>query len=184
MPRWKILKSTELFKARIFTLRSDECELPDGRVMPSYYVMDFPDWVNVIAVTNDKKMILVEQYRHAGDKVFLEVPGGTLDSRTEDPRMAGERELLEETGYRAGEVIDLGPHYPNPALQSNRMHSYLALDCKRVAEQDLDPFEDLQVKVIPISEAFAKWENGEFQHSIIAASLGRAWKLLRERGLL
>ncbi len=184
MSRWKTLKSTELFTAGWFRLRVDECELPDKRVMPKYYVMEFNDWVNVIAVTKDKQIILVEQYRHAAGEMFLELPGGTLDSRTEDPGAAGARELLEETGYRPAEMIDCGPHYPNPALQSNRMHTFLALDCEKVAEPDLDPFEDLQVRTMPLTEAHRKWEDGEFLHSIISASFSRTLKRLRERGLL
>ncbi len=184
MPKWKVLKSTELFDSGLFRLRSDQCELPDKRIMPKYFVLDFPDWVNVVAVTKDKQMVLVEQYRHAAGEVFLEVPGGSLDSRTEDPRLAGARELLEETGYKAGEIIDCGSHYPNPALQSNRMHSYLALDCEKVAEPDLDPFEDLKVRLMPVAEAFRRWESGEFTHSIISASFGRTLKHLRERGIL
>jgi len=184
MSRWKVLKSTELFSSGFFRLRTDECELPDGRVMPRYYVMDFPDWVNVIAVTSDRQMILVSQYRHAAGEVFLEVPGGSLDSRGEDPQAAGARELLEETGYRPSEMIDCGPHFPNPALNSNRMHTYLALGCELVSEPNLDPFEDLKVVILPVAEAYEKWTNGEFTHSIIAASFGRAVKHLRERGLL
>ncbi len=183
MSRWKVLNSTELFSAGLFTLRADQCELPDKRVMPRYYVLDFADWVNVVAITKDKQIVLVQQYRHAAGQEFLEVPGGSLDSRHEDPKAAGLRELLEETGYRAGEVIECGSHFPNPALQSNRMHSYLALDCEKVSEPQLDPFEDLRVVLMPVSEALQRWENGEFLHSIIAASFGRALKHLRARGI-
>lgn len=184
MSRWKVLKSTELFSAGWFSLRSDECELPDKRVMPKYYVMDFPDWVNVIAVTPDKQMILVEQYRHAAGEVFVELPGGSTDSRSEDPKSAGLRELLEETGFKGTEVIDCGAHFPNPALMSNRMHTFLVLGCEKVAEPDLDPFEDLQVRMMSVTDAYKKWENGEFTHSIIAASFGRAVRHLRSRGLV
>lgn len=184
MPRWKVLKSKELFNSGFFRLRTDECELPDKRVMPNYYVIDFADWVNVIAVTPDGQMILVEQYRHAAGEVFLEVPGGSADSRSEDPKVAGARELLEETGYQPAEMIDCGPHFPNPALQSNRMHTFLALGCVKVAEPDLDPYEDLQVRMMSVTDAYRKWENGEFTHSIISASFGRALKQLRARGYL
>jgi 8-oxo-dGTP pyrophosphatase MutT (NUDIX family) len=183
MSRWKIISSKELFNSGLFKLRSDECELPDKRVMPRYYVLDFPEWVNVVALTSDNQMILVEQYRHAAGEVFLEVPGGSADSRSEDPRVAGLRELREETGYEPGEVIDCGAHFPNPALQSNRMHTYLALDCRKVGEPELDPYEDLQVRLMPLAEALRKWEDGEFTHSIIAASIGRALKHLKARGL-
>lgn len=184
MSRWKTLKSTVLFQSPYVRLRSDECELPDKRVMPKYYVFDFPDWVNVVALTPDNQIILVEQYRHAAGEDFLEVPGGSTDHKGEDPRQAAARELLEETGYQPEEMIDCGAHFPNPALQSNRMHTFVALNCRKVAEPHLDPFEDLQVRLMPLTEAYKKWIDGELTHSIIAASFGRALRFLKERNLL
>jgi 8-oxo-dGTP pyrophosphatase MutT (NUDIX family) len=184
MSRWKVLKSVELFRASFFRLRVDECELPDGRVMPKYYVLDFADWVNVIPVTADGQIILVEQYRHGANQNFLEVPGGSLHSLNEDPREAGARELREETGFESSEWIDCGPHFPNPALQSNRMHTYLALNCRLAGEPQLDPFEDLQVRLMPLREAVDRLERGEFLHSIIAASFLRTLPYLRERKLI
>lgn len=118
MSRWKVLNTVEVLKARLFRLRSDQCELPDGRVMPSYYVMEFPDWVNVVPVTDDGQMVMIEQYRHAGGEMFLEIPGGSTHGVKEEPRMAGERELLEETGYAAREWIHLGSHFPTPLCRT------------------------------------------------------------------
>ena len=73
--KWKTLESKELFSSGLFQLKSDRCQLPDGRVMPRYYVMDFPDWVNIIPVTEQGEIILVEQYRHASGEIHLELPG-------------------------------------------------------------------------------------------------------------
>lgn len=184
MSRWKVLKSVELMKSRLFRLRADTCELPDGRVMPSYYVMEFPDWVNVVPVTADGHMVLVEQFRHAGDDIFIEVPGGATHGAQEAPLIAGQRELLEETGYSSDRWIYCGCHFPNPALQSNRMHTYLALGCRKVQEPNLDPFEDLTVKLMPVAEAVARLEKGDFRHSLIAASLYLSLGHLKENGLL
>lgn len=184
MSQWKTLKSQVLLGAGFFKLRADECELPDGRVMPRYYVFEFPDWVNVVPVTASGDLILVEQHRHGAELDFLEIPGGSTDARsTEDPQKAAARELLEETGYRSDEWIPCGAHYPNPALQNNRLHTFIALNCVKVAEPDLDPFEDLRVLTMPLAEVVRKWQNGEFNHSLIAASIGLALKTLRERGL-
>jgi len=182
MSRWKVLNSTELLKAAFFRLRSDKCELPDGRVMPRYYVMEFPDWVNVVPVTSDGRMILVRQHRHATESDYLEIPGGSTHGPSEDPRAAGERELLEETGYRGTEWISCGYHNPNPALQNNRMHTFLALGCEKVAEPSLDPFEDLVVVHMPVEEALREWWSGGFKHSLIAASIALALPELRKRG--
>ncbi|MBX3021697.1 MAG: NUDIX hydrolase [Bdellovibrionales bacterium] len=182
--RWKVLKSKDIFKSRFFRLRVDECELPDGRIMPDYYVMEFVDWVNVVALTESGQMVMVEQYRHGGDDIFLEVPGGSTNMRGEDTQLAGLRELLEETGYAPQETLYLGYHYPNPALQTNRMHTYLALGCRKVQEPELDPFEDLKTVLLPAQEVMDKWMSGEIKHSIIASSLGLAYKPLRDRGLI
>ena len=179
MSHWKTLSSKSLFQSGIFRLRSDECELPDGRIMPRYYVFEFPDWVNVVPVTPEGKLVLIKQHRHAAGLDFLEIPGGsTHPGANEDPRIAGERELLEETGYRAGKMVLCGTHYPNPALQSNRMHTFLALDCVRVAEPSLDEFEDIEVLLMDVKEAVKLWREGGFTHSLIAASMGVALREL------
>lgn len=181
--RWKTRKTETLFKAGFFRLRVDECELPDGRVMPHYYVMEFQDWVNVVAITEDRQMILVEQHRHAAETDFLEIPGGSSDPG-ETPRAAGARELREETGFEAAEWVDCGFHYPNPALQNNRMHTFLALGCRKVGEPQLDPFEDLTVRTMPIAEVLERMYDGKLKHSLIAASLMLSVRHLRARGLI
>lgn len=184
MSRWKILKSQILLQTGFFRLRSDECELPDGRVMPRYYVFEFPDWVNVVAITADGNMVLVRQHRHGAEEDFLEIPGGsTHPGGKEDPRLAGERELLEETGYSAKEWIYCGFQYPNPALQTNRLHTYIALDCAKTAEPELDPFEDLQTELMEVGQVFELLRKGEIKHSLIASSLGLAMRALQERGI-
>ena len=184
MRRWKVLKSTELLKARLFRLRTDQCELPDKRVMPSYYVMEFPDWVNIVPVTTDKQMILIEQYRHAGGETYIEVPGGATHGPDEDPQDAGARELLEETGYESSEWIYCGYHSPNPALQDNKLHTYLALNCRQVSAPQLDPFEDLTVKLMPVKDALALWSEGGMKHSLISASIALSLRFLKQKGVV
>ena len=173
---WKCLKSTEIFKTSFFRFRRDQCELPDGRVMPNYYVMEFPDWVNVVAMTDDGRMVLVEQYRHANGKTLLEIPGGSTNPSEngepqEDPKKAALRELVEETGYVPDDIRLLGVHAPNPAMQNNRMHTYIAFGCKKLEEPDLDPFEDVRTVLLPVNEVIEKVLSGEINHSIVVASL-------------
>jgi ADP-ribose pyrophosphatase len=185
MSQWKVLKSKELFTASFFKLRVDECELPDGRVMPRYYVMEFPDWVNVVPVTPDGQVVLLKQYRHGAEKEFLEIPGGsTHPGANEDPQLAGARELLEETGYHSDEWIYCGGHSPNPSLQGNKMHTFVALNCRKIAEPSLDEFEDLEVVMMDLKEAIQLWRDGGFEHSLIAASIGLSLKTLDQKGLL
>lgn len=183
--RWKVLNSKEVFQAGFFRVRVDECALPDGRVMPRYYVMEFPDWVNIVPVTEDGRLVMVEQYRHGADGTFLEVPGGsTHPGPGESPRAAAERELMEETGFQAKNWESCGIHFPNPALQGNRMHTFVATGCGKVDEPSLDPFEDLRTVLMPVPEVYRKLYSGEIKHSIIATSLTLAIPVLRRLGFL
>lgn len=177
---WKVLESKELLKLGFFRLRSDKCELPDGRVMPHYYVIEFADWVNVLPITSDGKVVAIRQYRHGSDHEHLEIPGGSTDPRKgEEPLLAAQRELLEETGYESSRWISCGAHFPNPALQSNRLHTFLALDCRQVAEPNLDPYEDLRVELFPARELRGRLDDGEFDHSLIHASVSMALHRLK-----
>ncbi len=169
--KWKVLESEELIKLGLFKIRRDRCELPDGRIMPKYYVVEFPHWEHVIALTEGDKMVLVDQYRHAAERRFLELPGGTYEpGKNETVAQAALRELEEETGY-SGELELIGTHYPNPALQTNEVYVYISRDCKKCGPQNLDPFEDIDVKLLPINEVYNLAQSGEIGHGLMLASL-------------
>ncbi len=175
MKKWKTLSSEDVFNAGFFKLRVDSCELPDGRVMPKYYVADFPAWIHVIAVTRDKQLVMVRQFRYGAGEESLEVPGGSFDPRLkETPKDAGARELKEETGYASQKWRQIAEFYPNPAFQSNKMYTFLATDCELVAEPELDPFEDLTTELMPIGEALKGIESGVFNHGLVMSSLAIA----------
>lgn len=179
--KWKTLESKEIFSSGLFNLRSDKCELPDGRIMPRYFVMDFPDWVNILPITTDKQVILVKQYRHASGHVHLEVPGGSMDPRlNENPLDGARREMLEETGYDSKRIEKVCSHFPNPALQTNRMHTYIAYDCEKVQEQNLDPYEDLSLYFCSIEKLEEHLLNGDINHSIMMASVALALNQLKK----
>ena len=171
--KWKVLDRWQIFKNRFITLRVDRCELPDGRVMPDYYVLDFVPWVHVIPVTKDGDMIMIRQYRHGAEEILLEIPGGTTHPGTgdEDPLKAAKRELLEETGYISDKWTYIGEHCPNPALQSNRMLLYLAENCEKAAEPLLDPYEDIEVELMSVKDVYEKAESAQMKHSIVLAGL-------------
>lgn len=172
---WKVLKTTDIFSSGLFRLKSQKCQLPDGRVMPRYFIMDFPDWVNILPVTPDGQVILVKQYRHASGREHLEVPGGSMDPRlSESPEEGARREMLEETGYDSSQIQDVGAHYPNPALQSNRTHTYIAWDCEEKQEQNLDEFEELSLYTCSVGRLRQHLLEGDFDHSIMIASVSKA----------
>jgi len=131
-----------------------------------------PDWVNVVAFTAEGELLLVEQFRHGIDASTVEVIGGVCD-RDEDPALTARRELLEETGHAAGRWVELGSCAPNPAVQNNRCHFYLALDCVPVAALDLDPSEELRVWAAPWAEAEGLLRDGTLDHALVMAAFLR-----------
>ncbi len=142
---WKILSSTYIHKGPWATLRSDRCEMPNGHIIEDYYVLEYPNWVNAVAVTEDNKILMVRQYRHAGNIISLEIPGGVIDAG-ESPEEAIRRELLEETGYAFTEMEQLCVIYGNPSTANNITTCYLALGGKKVQSQHLDEQEEIVVE--------------------------------------
>ncbi|HUH33178.1 MAG TPA: NUDIX hydrolase [Daejeonella sp.] len=144
---WKLLSSEYLFKDNWATLRADTCQMPNGNIIKPYYVLEYPDWVNVVAVTEDNEIIVIKQYRHAAGEVILEIPGGCID-HDETPEEAVRRELLEETGYAFKDIELLSILYANPATGNNKTHCFLATGGKKVQDQTLDHGEDIVVELI------------------------------------
>lgn len=149
---WKILKSEYLFKDTWFTVRKDTCETPEGKIISPYYVYEFPTWVSALALTEDNKVIMVKQYRHAIQETIIEVPGGCVDDTDKDYQSAIARELLEETGYEFKHFEHVGKISPNPSTNTNWMHMFLATGGVKTREQQLDHNEDIVVELIEINE--------------------------------
>ena len=148
---WKTCSSEYIHKGPWATLRSDKCEMPNGKIIEQYYVLEYPDWANAVALTQDNKIIMVRQYRHAAKITALEIPGGVIEDG-EDPEAGMRRELLEETGYQFNEVELISTIYPNPSTSNNRTFCYLAKGGIKVQEQNLDEHEEIAVEEYTIAE--------------------------------
>ncbi|HTX93267.1 MAG TPA: NUDIX hydrolase [Anaerolineales bacterium] len=153
---WKILESKHIHK----NVRLDRCELPDGKTIEGF-VLEYQDWVTVLALTRDRQVVMVRQYRHGARKVIEELPGGAMDAQDASPLDAACRELLEETGYASDRLIQIGKVSPNPANQTNLIHSFLALDAEKVGSQHLDETEEIEVLLKPLEEVIRMAKDGE-----------------------
>ncbi len=150
--KWKTLSSEYLFNDRWFKVRREKCETPAGKIVDPYYVYDFSTWVGALAITEDGKVIMIRQYRHALGETCVEIPGGCVDDTDITAEEAIARELLEETGYAFSSYNYLGRISPNPSTNSNLLHMYLATGGKKIAEQKLDENEEIEVELLSIDE--------------------------------
>src|SRR5689334_2259168 len=150
--KWKVLESSYVFKdAPWLTIRKDKCLTPGGKIIPSFYVNEYPDWANAFCLTKDRKVIMVKQYRHGIGEESIELPGGVVEE-AESIEEGMKRELLEETGYVFEKLEFLGNISANPSTTSNLMHMFLATGGEKIAEQNLDEAEEVEVLYMTIDE--------------------------------
>lgn len=168
--KWQKLASKYLVTEKWATLRVDTCELPNGTVKDDYYVLEYPNWVNAIALTRENKIIMVRQYRFAAEIVSLEVPGGVIDEG-EDPETAIKRELLEETGYSFETCELIATLYPNPATSTNKTFTYLLKGGVKTHDQHLDEHEILNVEEYTIEEVKQLLADNQIDQALHAAAL-------------
>jgi 8-oxo-dGTP pyrophosphatase MutT (NUDIX family) len=167
---WKILDSKYLYKTNGVALRIDQCEIQNGNVFEPY-VIETGTWVNVVALTKEREVILEKQYRHGVGQVMLEIPAGVMDEEDESPIRAAQRELLEETGYTSDRFIEIGKVYPNPATHNNLTYSFLALDVEKVGQQNLDETEEIEVSLIPFDELIDMAKEGGLPQALHVSAL-------------
>ena len=168
---WPRLESEELSDYRVFRVRRDRRRSPRTGESHDFYVLEMPEWINILAVTPEGGVVLIHQYRHGTARVSLEIPGGVIDPGDASPAEAARRELLEETGYVAQQFIPLGKVSANPAIQTNECHTYLALGARPSGDQRLEAGEDIAVEVIDLDDIPALVDSGRIDHALVVAAL-------------
>lgn len=170
---WKVLRSEYLAREPWFTVRHECVELPNGSRVPDYYVFEYPDWVNVIAITRDEKFVLIDQYRHGLGRTDYELPAGVCDPTDTSPLEAARRELLEETGFGGGQWQETMVLSANPATQNNLTHCFIATDVERISAQHLETTEDLRVHLLSREEVRKLLEQSKIIQAMMSAPLWR-----------
>ena len=170
--KWRVTASRHVHKDRWISLRADDCVTEEGAVVAPYYVLEYRDWVEVVALDAENNVLLVKQYRHGLGDISLELPAGNMDPGETDPVEAARRELLEEAGC-AGTLTLIGQSHANAASVANRTHIILARDVVRVADPLDDPGERIESLWVPVAEAIRLALSGELTNGMQAAALLR-----------
>ena len=162
---WELVDSKVDRDYRVFRINVETSLSPRTNKTGQFYVIDTNDWVNIIPVTDDGQVVMIQQYRHGSKKITLEIPVGLVDD--ESPEKAALRELLEETGYQGDGITYLGATNPNPAIFNNLCHTFLVKNVKKVADTNLDDNEDIEVVLKPLEEIPGLIANGSINHALV-----------------
>ena len=169
---WPLKKSRCAGDYKIFKVRSDRRTSPRTGDEHEFFVIESVDWCNIIALTLDDQLVMVEQYRQGTNLIELELPGGMIDPG-ENPLETAVRELREETGY-AGDAPESGGFvYANPAIMNNKVHTVIIRNASSQHVTQLDAGEDLITRLVPLDEIPKLVENGTIGHSLMVAALFR-----------
>jgi ADP-ribose pyrophosphatase len=166
---WSPIERRAVHAARIFTLYADLLRSPVTGREHAFDVLDVPDWVNVIALTDDGRVVTIRQFRAGTRSITTEIPGGTVD-RDETPLEAARRELEEETGYTSQDWSEIGRVEPNPAFQDNVTYTFLARNARRTSRQRFDETELIEVEETPLAEVPRMVRRGVISHALVVCA--------------
>ena len=169
--KWEKRDSRLISDHRIFKIREDNTVNPRTGTEHKMVVLECPDWVNIIALTPERDVVLVEQYRQGSETVELEIPGGMMDPDETDPVATAVRELAEETGYTGQNARKIGECFANPAIMNNRVHTILVENCRLTDEVQFDAGEDIATVLVKVEDLPKMVREGKVRHSIILAAI-------------
>lgn len=170
MKPWKTLQKQIVLETSVFKIRKVQRTSTESGATGSFYTLETPDWVNVVAITPDEQIVLIHQYRHGVDAVTLEIPGGMVDAGEEPGRTAA-RELREETGYTGDTPILIGTVAPNPAIQTNYCFTYLIRNARLTDDLELEELEEIETFTRPLIELPEMARNSEIDHALVLNAL-------------
>lgn len=157
MPKpWRVLDSRINYRDGFISHRMDTCETPHGHIVDPYHVLELPNWVNMVAVTEDLQVLMVREYRHGIGEVVFGLPSGTVDPGETDPLGTAQRELAEETGAEAPHWVRTGQMFPNAATMDNTCFSYLATGARVTGTTSFDAAEDIETVPVPLAELYGR----------------------------
>jgi 8-oxo-dGTP pyrophosphatase MutT (NUDIX family) len=174
---WERVASEVAYACRIFTIRRDRSRFSRDDAEHDFHVLESTDWVNIIPITSTREVVLVRQFRHGIRGCTLEIPGGMVDADDSSPLSAARREMIEETGYDSEDVDVLGSIHPNPAIQNNVCHSFVAWDVEPKHETRFDTTEETEVVRVPLASIPELIRSGEITHALVVVAFH--WLALR-----
>lgn len=175
---WVRLGLTKVYETRVFDVLRQRSRSPRTGKEHDFFVLEACDWVNIIPITQEGEVVLIRQYRHGTEDFTLEIPGGMVDDTDPSPQVAGTREMLEESGYGSDDVVPLGWIHPNPAIQANRCHSFLARDATKRADPQFEGTEETEVVLEPLTRIPELIRTGKISHALVVVAFH--WLGLRE----